>query len=159
MSRFCKNCGSELDPGVKICPKCGAVAVDTPSTNSNASIFKLGIIISGAVLILSSFLPYVSVSVFGFSQSQSLIDGGDGFFFIALGIAAIVGAVMKLTRPTLIIGAVAAVFSVYEMINANSVLGDYAAFIDKGMGYYLNLISAIVLVVFCVLAALAEKKK
>ena len=164
MTGFCKKCGAALEPGAKTCSRCGAPVEDdeyrpAPSSNSNIAVVNLGILVAGVVLILSTFLPYVSVSVFGFTQSASLIEGGDGAIFIALGIAAIACAVLKKPLPTLVAGVAAALLSFVELADANSKLGDYAAFVSKGMGFYLNLLAAIALAVLCVLFFLAEKKK
>lgn len=166
LSKFCNNCGAPLDSGSQFCTKCGtAIESDKfqPTLPSkNIFVLKLGVFISSAVLILSSFLPYASASVFGFTYAQSLIDGGDGIFFIAVAIIAIVAAALKKPRLTLAFGVLAVCLCFFEMANISSGLddlGDYAGFIIKGAGYYLNAISGIALAIFCVLFFLATKNK
>ena len=41
---------------------------------------------SGILAIISCFLPFASVSIFGYSQSVSLMDGGDGTIGLVTGI-------------------------------------------------------------------------
>lgn len=50
---------------------------------------RLFIVVAGAVGVLSAFLPWARVSMFGFSTSASGIDGGDGWLSLALFGAAI----------------------------------------------------------------------
>ena len=45
---------------------------------------------SGILAIISCFLPFASVSIFGYSQSVSLMDGGDGIICIALVVVALI---------------------------------------------------------------------
>lgn len=49
---------------------------------------RLFILIAGAVGILSAFLPWAKISLFGFSTSASGIEGGDGWLSLALFAAA-----------------------------------------------------------------------
>lgn len=167
MSKFCNSCGAPLDSESQFCAKCGAVIEDNESQSefpskldiSNASGLKLGIFVSSAVLIVSSFIPYISVSILGFTQSVSLIDGGDGFLFIAFAIAAIVAAALKKTRLTFAAGILSVCLCLFEMVNTSSELGEYAAFVNKSIGYYLNLISAIALAVLGALFFFAARKR
>ncbi len=171
MSKFCKKCGAPLDPGVKFCNKCGAAiepeeAPTAPFSapgRSNTSVFGLAILIAAAVVILSSFLPYVSVSMFGFTESQSLIKGGDGFFFIGLAIVAAVTALLNKPLGTLISGLVTAFLGIFELVDANNKLdeelGELSSLIQKGIGCYLNVIASIALGVLGVLFFLAVRKE
>ena len=77
--------------------------------------------LAGCVLvIISCFLPFAKASLFGYSQSASLIDGGDGWFII---IAIIVSGVLVLLNKgkfALIPTGIALIINIYEMINATS---------------------------------------
>ena len=163
MNKFCAKCGAPLAPGATVCGKCGAQIksdVPTPAKSSSSSLhpLALGILISAVAVILATFLPYVSVSFLGFSQSASVIVGGDGLIFIATAAMAIVGALLKKPLIALIGGIITVGLCIFELVNASSELGGYASYIDKGAGYYLLLIASIALVIFCVLSFLASRK-
>src|SRR5687768_4060987 len=49
---------------------------------------RLFIVIASAIGIVSAFLPWAKVSMFGFSTSVNGIDGGDGWISLALFVAA-----------------------------------------------------------------------
>lgn len=164
MSKFCRNCGTPLSDEATFCGKCGtpvsvSAVPDLPSrTSLGGDPLKLGVIIAGVLVVLSTFLPYASVSMFGFSQSVSLIDGGDGFIFIATAAVAIVGVLINKRILTLIGGIVTAFLALFELVNMNSELGDLAGMVDKGFGFYLSILASIVLAVLGVLVFLAGKK-
>ena len=77
MARFCKNCGTPLNDDATFCGKCGTPVGGAPAgrgpiyTSTNADKFKLGVFIASALVIISTILPYASVSLFGFSESVS----------------------------------------------------------------------------------------
>ena len=166
LNKFCDNCGSPLDPESQFCAQCGAITEDDEFQStfpskldiSNTFGLKLGIYISSAVLILSSFLPYISINLLGFTQSRSLIEGGDGFIFIAFAIAAILAAALK-PRLSFAFGILSLCLCLFELVNTFSNLGEYATFVNKGMGCYLSLISAIALIIFCALFFFSARKR
>ena len=45
---------------------------------------------SSVLMILGVFLPFATASVLGVTSSQTLIDGGDGWFFLGIAIIAII---------------------------------------------------------------------
>ena len=164
MARFCKNCGTPLNDDATFCGKCGTPVGGAPAgrgpiyTSTNADKFKLGVFIASALVIISTILPYASVSLFGFSESVSLLKGGDGWFFIAAAAVAIVGAVIGKPILPLVGGVIAALLSLFEIANTKSELGAYSSMVDMGLGFYLNLIASIALAAVGVLLFLDAKK-
>jgi hypothetical protein len=87
---------------------------------------RLFIVIAGAVGVLSAFLPWARVSLFGFSTSVNGIDGGDGWLSLAL-FGAAIGLVLATGDKKLVlegtmkkavagIGAGAAAFMLIELL-------------------------------------------
>ena len=167
-----KKCGQELEIGVKFCPNCGedCVSQDTgipvkesvDKTKSAINDFgenmqKKEVEISGKkfnmlevltfgsgiLAIISCFLPFASVSIFGYSQSVSLMDGGDGIICIALVVVALILSYLHKDIVALGLAGATAVLAVYEIFNAKSVLGGYG---NISIGAYLLLLAAIGLV-------------
>lgn len=169
MSNFCEKCGAPLEQGVKFCAKCGAPVADNQTKTAVLtkpagmsvnvkSPLTLGMLIAGAVVILSTFLPYVSVSLFGYTQSQSLLNGGDGVFFIVLAAAAMVLAVLNKPTIAMVCSVITGALSIFELTDANSKLGDYSALVDKGAGCYLNLLGGVALAAISVVWFLSARK-
>ena len=105
------------------------------------------VLISAAAGVISMFLPWVRISVFGFSQSQNgLHDSGILVFlcFAITGIIACVGDQSKnlnnsLWMVTLIASAIALIIIIWDLIDASSSL--YGSFLSFGI--YLAGLSAI----------------
>lgn len=161
---FCNKCGSELEEGVKFCKSCGASVEQrnvaggmlyqtsqSGAFNQTAPAKKLDmmdmIVLVGAVLmVLATFLPYVKVSILGYSESTTLLEGGDGKFFI---IAAIIVAVFTIIKKWAfqLIGAVISVgLMVVEAIDTSDVISQFDGFGERSIGFYLMVISAIVMI-------------
>lgn len=99
-----------------------------------------------ALILIGNFLPFASVSLYGYSQSVSLMDSGkDGIIFLVAAIVTIVLIILKNDLLALIAGIITGGLGIYEILHTNSQLGSYAAFVDKGAGYYLLLIGAVLL--------------
>lgn len=99
-----------------------------------------------ALILIANFLPFASVSLYGYSQSVSLMDSGkDGIIFLVAAIVTIVFIILKNDMLALIAGVITGGLGIYEILDTNSQLGSYAAYVDKGAGYYLLLIGAVLL--------------
>lgn len=88
-------------------------------------IVQLLVIIASVAVIVSCFMPFYTVSLLGFSKSVSYIDG-DGVISVILAIAAIVLALLKLYKITLVPAAINLLMIMYDVSNASSV--------SEGMG-------------------------
>ncbi len=121
-------------------------------------------IIASVVLLLSSFLPFVSVDVFGSSLSASLMDGPDGIIVIIVAIVGIVFSLLGIDIATIIAGVVAMIIFFVENAQFSEVTGDdefgalAAAMIDKGPGYYFLLLGSICLIIAGIIRFIQKKK-
>lgn len=105
-------------------------------------------IFSCLLIILGCFLPFASVSVFGYSQSVSLMsDGKDGIIFLVASIITIAMILIKKDILALITGIITGGLGIYEIIYTNNQLNSYSSMIDKGMGYYFLMIGAVILII------------
>lgn len=106
---------------------------------------RLFVVIAAAVGVISAFLPWARVSMFGYSASVNGIDGGDGWLSIglfgaAIGIALATGDKSKVLEGTMKkavagIGAGAAAFMLIELLRIGF---DFASF-----GVYLSLLAGV----------------
>ena len=105
-------------------------------------------IVAGALLIISTLLPYATISFMGQSESKSLISAGDGVFFLLIGIAAIVVSIFNLNIGVLITGIVSTLFALYEVIDFSKVMDNsyYSNFVHRGVGFYLMIIASLAII-------------
>lgn len=109
-------------------------------------------IVACFLIIIGCLLPFASVSILGYSQSVSLLsDGKDGIIFLVAALVTIALILIKKDLLSLIAGIITGGLGIYEIIYTNSQLGQYSSMVNKGMGYYLLLIGAIVLIASVVL--------
>lgn len=98
--------------------------------------------------LISVFLPFLSVSLFGFKESMSLFkDGDDGVIFLVAAIVVIVFSLLRVDVLNIILTLIQGGFAVFEIANANQELGDlgdYSSMVNYEAGYYLLLIGGIV---------------
>ncbi|MCR5481129.1 MAG: zinc-ribbon domain-containing protein [Ruminococcus sp.] len=107
-----------------------------------------------ALLIVSIFLPFISVKVFGITTSASLLKGGALHWLIAIVIALCSAfvAISKKTIPMLVQGGIAVVYAIFEGIFQKETLVSLAA------GFYVMLIAALAIAAGGVMQFLQEKK-
>ncbi len=169
---FCKNCGSEIPDGSTVCPNCGG-SVTPEATDANGSsdkkfgfggvnlnpsslsmekIKSLNIVglVASVLLILATFLPYITVSAFGMSESESLFGYLEGKVYIIVAVVAITFIIKRFDLPVIIAAVVGVGFMIYDIIdmgNAMDEIGYMSSMVKKGFGYYLMIISNILLLV------------
>ncbi len=96
-----------------------------------------------ALAAASLFLPYVSVSLLGFSEDQTLIDTEDGSIFLAL---ILVIAVVNLLRLNIGTIALSAFHLYFVYMEHDNVASSYAsALSDFGMGHTLQIFGSILM--------------
>ncbi|MCM1468763.1 MAG: zinc ribbon domain-containing protein [Alistipes sp.] len=158
---FCKNCGSEIKDNVDFCPNCGTAVEKTAGAAGKKGFsvdmlkFEVGrssivALAACVVMILMVFLPYVSVEFWGMSESQSLIKGGDGFFFIIVVLIGVVTGLMGKEKPMIVVGAIACLLMLFEVFNFSNSLKDIKSYgledlVKRGIGFYLMILSSIAL--------------
>lgn len=114
------------------------------------------IMLGGAVLlIISIFLPFVSVKLFGLTSSASLLKGGALHWIVAILIALCSAfvAVSKKTIPMLVQGGIAVVYAIFEGIFQKDTL------VTLAVGFYVMLIAGLAIAGGAVLQFMQEKKK
>lgn len=185
--KYCAKCGKELSDAARCCSVCGGAPTDTPpahpvqpaqsakpvtafSGDSVSGIWKLFLpanllgILGCVIVLFSVFLTFVSVSLWGFSRSVSLMDGDDGMIFL---VAAVIGAVLCfIGKPvvqivSLVYSCLLAIMALYETSNMDSALGDmgsYSSMVQRGAGYYLLIIGALVYLLSAVCVMIARKR-
>ena len=178
---FCPSCGKEISDGATFCPGCGSpikakagatgTVGMTGMAGSNAQQSLSGIfnkskmniygIIASALILLSVFLPFVSVDFFGTKMSVSLLDGSDGILFI---IIAIVGAVVSVLGKNIIVIITGAVSTLFFFIENANLSGDddyyselASSMLQKGPGYFFLLIGSLGLLIAGIVVFVQKK--
>ena len=106
-----------------------------------------------ALAIIACFMPFAKVSIFGYSQSINYIDGGrDGIIVIIAAIAAGVLVFLKKEKFSLIPSGIAALVTIYDIINVAKVAGGSSlGGVSISIGAILILVGIIVAIVCPVL--------
>ena len=106
-------------------------------------------VMGGSLLcLISVFLPFLSVSLFGYSESMSLFkDGEDGVIFLITAIVIIALSMLRVNTLNIILTLIQGIFAIYETMSAKSELSDYGSMVQYGAGFYLLLIGGIVALV------------
>jgi uncharacterized membrane protein len=97
-------------------------------------------IVAGALLFISAFLPYVSVTIFEEPLKYTLLDS-KGVLFIIMGILAIVLSLLGKDMGVLIVGVIACILAVVEIADVSDLaeLGET----QKSIGFYVMIIASI----------------
>jgi len=152
---FCDKCGNQLTDNEQFCQNCGAptgapanntagynfAPATAPASNNLFSKITMG---GSALMALGTFFPLYTVSVMGYSESVSYIQG-DGIFVLILAIIAIVLTLMKKDKFTVIPIAIATLIllvATSQISEANSIASAYGAG-KVGFGMYVLWIGAI----------------
>ena len=103
-------------------------------------------VMGGSLLcLISVFLPFLAVSLFGYSDSMTLFkDGEDGVIFLITAIVIIALSMLRVNTLNIILTLIQGIFAIYETMNAKSELSDYGSMVQYGAGFYLLLIGGIV---------------
>lgn len=86
-------------------------------------------VMGGSLLcLISVFLPFLSVSLFGYSESMSLFkDGEDGVIFLITAIVIIALSMLRVNTLNIILTLIQGIFAIYETMSAKSELSDYGS--------------------------------
>ena len=95
--------------------------------------------------LISVFLPFLTVSLFGYSESMSLFkDGEDGVIFLITAIVIIALSMLRVNTLNIVLTLIQGIFAIYETMSAKDELSDYGSMVQYGAGFYLLLIGGIV---------------
>ena len=162
MSKFCKNCGNQMQDQETVCVKCGAGAVNTgymapAGTKANDGLLlfcKVGIIIASILMIVSTLLPYVSV----YKETISLIwaddKPADGVIFCIMAVGCIILALKDKPLREVIVSAGCLALCIKQYSSLTSLLGEL---VTKRAGFYLIIVSTVALLALSVVHLLVKK--
>jgi hypothetical protein len=164
---YCTSCGTRVRKNDMFCPICGnridgyeyiQVEDSTPYNDAvsypkqepvekqGSSIGKTIGIIGALSLIASAFLPFASFEVLGFGETITLLDGGDGIFFLIAGIIVLI-LFLANSKVLLFFTAVAVGGLSYFEYNATmetlNEMGVFAGLADKQVGFYAMILGAV----------------
>ena len=117
------------------------------------------------IMMLSVFLPFVSASAYGYSESVSFIGSisggmGPGILFLILGGLSLLFAALKMEKTGIVFGFITGILgllvSMASMSNIKSYLGSYA---HAGIGYVLIVFASVALIAGAVLTIIARTKR
>ena len=95
--------------------------------------------------LISVFLPFLTVSLFGYSESMALFkDGEDGVIFLITAIVIFALSMLRVNTLNIILTLIQGIFAVYETMSAKDELSDYGSMVQYGACFYLLLIGGIV---------------
>lgn len=88
-------------------------------------------VMGGSLLcLISVFLPFLTVSLFGYSESMSLFkDGEDGVIFLITAIVIIALSMLRVNTLNIILTLIQGIFAIYETMSAKSELSDYGSMV------------------------------
>ena len=134
---------------------------DIQEKNDISSIARLVIIISSAVMMISTILPYARVELFGqgYTFNFLIIEGqfGDGIFFVVLGTLAILFAAIQKKIPLLIIAILLLLIFIYELVHALDVKNTYGDVLHFKIGFYLVRIASLAVIGACICYFITKK--
>lgn len=98
-------------------------------------------LVAAAAMAVGAFLPWAKITApFIGTVTRSGIEGGDGWFFVGVAVLAAVCANSESKTPLAVLGALAAAFSVYEIVDVNNRIADVDSSIataSVGVGLWL----------------------
>ena len=94
-------------------------------------------IIAGVVGLISLFLPYAKVEVFGFYQSVSYVGAGDGSIVMILILIALGAYIMERNGIGFIASAIATIICLVDFMSVASVVQDSYGMASHAIGAYL----------------------
>lgn len=162
--RTCPNCRQQVNVNLPTCWNCGTSFYQPqyvytqnqfqyaqPQSNNMDNIGMIVALIGLIMSAISVFLPYVSVNVFGYSQSENLFNNtSDAYIILAL---CVIDAIVLICRcrtfgiDTLVCSIILALLGIIHMSNMQdgiNDMGDYSGFAKLEVGAYLLIIGALI---------------
>lgn len=158
---FCKQCGKENPNGSAFCLACGTPLEKMASGTPGKKNINIPAIASGALAILGVFLPYLSVSFMGFSDSLYLFgDNSYPFWGVMLLLASIVVcalAALKMNKGVLIAGGIDLLLFFITLIVIITDAGDAWPYANLSVGFYFMLLGILAAIASAVATIVMKK--
>lgn len=117
---------------------------------------NLVLYIALAVVIVSLFLPFVTIGMGGISRSVSLIDGR-GILYIILAVGIALSRLFAKMIPQIAVTGVTVLLFLYDFFSTTS--GEFSELVKHALGAYLMLIALAVVAVITVIQFLQQRAK
>ena len=164
---YCRKCGNKIIDNSPFCSKCGAptkddVVISSTTSKSTADIGRILAFVAIGIALVSSFMPFMTYSVFGVTKNYTLWDSEFIMFtlfgFLLLILAFVSVARKKKTRgkDAIIVGFLFPADMLIEYfynkarLSDTKLLGesyDLSNLLQPGIGFYLVLIGSVMLIV------------
>jgi hypothetical protein len=132
-------------------------------SHSNSILKKINVftIIFAVILAISTILPLGKASFLGTSAEKSLMDGGDGWFFLIVAIIALILALKNLNVGVTVVGVIGLILMFIEVTSFADAASssEYGYLLQKGSGYYLMVIGVIGVLVSGIVKLVVDKRK
>lgn len=118
----------------------------SPLTNKKVNWLAVA---SSALMILCIFLPFATANVLGVTSSQTLIDGGDGWFFLGVAVIAIILGLLGKNTGVLVMGIIAVLLTIVEVNDLSNIVqeNEFGYLLERDSGFYLMILSTIGLII------------
>lgn len=175
---YCQYCGTKNEDGATYCSECGKPlgSVATESTQTNQQISKKKVkrkiniigIISGVIVMLGAFLPFISITVLGQKHSFGFMDETDntaGLLFVALAAISILLSVIGVNIFNIIAGLLSfAIFwsnhsSVIDEFNTAAWVQEASALLQRELGFYCLLVGSIGLIISGIIGMITRRNQ
>jgi hypothetical protein len=165
---FCNNCGSEIKSGVAFCTNCGArVVPNSSNVGKYKKKYNFGnvlLLLACMAVVVSVFLPFVSVEVESYSESVNLMSSNeswnDGFVVLGLVVVVLIIDMLKLNIGNVICSILMVGMAALEIISIY--ISEYSQYVEYEIGCRILLIGSAVMLVSSIIGliiAVNSKKK
>lgn len=183
--RTCPNCGKTVNANHSTCWNCKMVFYQQPTQqtyyqqpqyiqpnfrtqyNDGRVLNIVGMVIAlvgFGLSLIALFLPYVSVNVFGYSQSESVIASTTDSYIIiglcAIGIIIVACRCKTYGIDTMILSVFILFLTFFHIDNVTTKMDEieYSGFVKVGSGLYILLISGIIVLIGGIMLCVSHSK-
>jgi hypothetical protein len=150
---YCRECGAEIHAQDAFCPECGAETgkVSEPTSGGYLDDFTIGqkvVFVGAALAAIGAFLPWITVSVLGTTDSASGI-GGDGTYTLLGALVCGIGAVFRWGKwakvAVAIVGALTLLVGLMYVSDpgVEAVRQQYRSLAQPGIGVYVTALGGV----------------
>lgn len=153
--KICPNCGTGNKIKAKNCVSCGHHLDVVPVEKYYNMPIIYGCIGFGILSIISLFMPYITISIFGVSSSISLSSQGSDWTFLAL--SALLCALCAFAKKQILSIVFALINCIIFFVELTTINDLNTSIVGKGTGYYLGLFACVGMLMCSVCMKLRKK--